>query len=1043
MALKTNIITKKVLVGILILIFLADYHLAIAAQCKIKVKDGSVSINLNEVMNCAEQRYGYDKDFLRRTQQKETAPEVSIFFDKSNPKEGEKVTATAVPKLFRNSNEELYYTWYILHADADGNILNSDDDSEMSDEISNGKREAMGRVARGSFDPVLFDVTEDDYQDEKDADDDKDGFIAPFGGINGVGAKEAPGGGYNPDENDVDKDGYEDDVDNCPVNYNPDQNDMDGDAASAGGDVCDDDLDGDGIGNTSDNCVQKNNPDQENEDSDSLGDYCDPNPSQDKNADDKDNDGIPADDDNCPNDANPNQQDEDGDGVGTECDNSDVLIVDNGSGESFEPGCGVNMYEKPSKEGVVNSACLSRCYKHNFGTKADVENVKANTSKDKYSGKDLIVECEHEFPQAKNVTIEVADGAGSSEEIDIECNDETIGDGDFDNNEEACWKLDPNNPDTDGDGVQDEMDLAGLNQQSFTWTYTPGDRVGVSVEGTSIIATNETEKNAYYKIMWARPGICSATDEDFLAGDDCDVWSTGEHNDRGFNYYATMEVSEEGTQNIDTALIYSPENVQFDFNDPDRSDPITVSAMTTNESSDERYVYYEWSVYRCGSQNGENCITNNTYDETDIPDIISDGEVDASEKSILRSTNVYLTENCQPGEDQSADLCGIETGNFTSGIGMNEFVFRPKQELMLFSKEYFKVVLKTKRDEKATRFSVSEILIPVTQNDIELELNTIEGTSVGSYTVGDEICEYVSGQTNLYYEVCPVYPNQVIAAKAIPRIEETQGAGSDDFEIESYSWELNGEPLNPPMTCPFDSCDMEDVVYFPVIGNDLDVGEITVTAKRKNGENLAAQRMFSINRPLVRIYSDDVSAAWYFEKEDGTESENVLETYDQNRVTFRADLIPDYLVLDENTYITWFINDIEITPEVAELDGPDIVLEDNKITYTAGGTPGTSSTIMARVDRKFTDDEIELLSSAWGINEVIDHSAESQVELKFQEMPVVIEPENETASLRLFFASTIQNAPKVIIFTLRMAIGLILIVSLLVGAGAMVRFRDE
>ncbi|WP_282073323.1 thrombospondin type 3 repeat-containing protein, partial [Janibacter hoylei] len=53
---------------------------------------------------------------------------------------------------------------------------------------------------------------------------------------------------------------------------NPNQTDTDGDGA---GDLCDTDLDGDGVENDLDNCPQESNPNQEDSDNDGIGNACD------------------------------------------------------------------------------------------------------------------------------------------------------------------------------------------------------------------------------------------------------------------------------------------------------------------------------------------------------------------------------------------------------------------------------------------------------------------------------------------------------------------------------------------------------------------------------------------------------------------------------------------------------------------------------------------------------------------------------------------------------------------------------------------------
>ncbi len=313
------------------------------------------------LMKHTEDEFGIDKDFFRRMQRKADAPTVDIVFAPTNPKVGEKITAFAIPKGFKNSKDKLYYTWYIVH--------------EGDKNVDNGKREAMKIVAAGNYDKKLF-------GEPVGNDGDRDAYNVSFGGDNGIGGKGA--------EKAVS--GKKDDCTDCE---------------------CLKDITI--FGEKGNGCF------------DDRGELLYSSKDEYKEA-----------------------QKDRGD-------------------ESAKNG-----------RGVVNSEFLTRCYRHNFGSQGEQDGV------DNLAGRDLIIKCQHAF----------GDKVGeSNKKFGIE--------------EENNWGTNIENPDTDGDGVIDEADVAGLGQDEFTWIYRKGDRVSVSVEGMSNIVTNEgtTVRLRYKNKNWEKDDV--------------------------------------------------------------------------------------------------------------------------------------------------------------------------------------------------------------------------------------------------------------------------------------------------------------------------------------------------------------------------------------------------------------------------------------------------------------------------------------------------------------------------------------------------------
>lgn len=267
--------------------------------------------------------------------------------------------------------------------------------------------------------------------------------LASGASLIGCGGADGDGSVVNPPaDNDSDRDGVVNAMDNCPATPNPQQTDSDNDGI---GDACDNDRDGDGVANAVDNCPDTPNPDQIDLDGDGVGDVCD-------NVVDRDDDGVVDADDNCPAMSNPNQLDADGDGVGDVCDDDrDGDGVDNGPDNCPDTA---NPQQEDTDGDGVGDACTDDVDGDGIPDVADNCPTMPNTDQADNDGDGIGDVCD---PDDDNDGI--PDDGDDSGAVD----DNVCMDGETTNCDDNCQFMPnngPNNPqaDLDGDGFGDVCD---------------------------------------------------------------------------------------------------------------------------------------------------------------------------------------------------------------------------------------------------------------------------------------------------------------------------------------------------------------------------------------------------------------------------------------------------------------------------------------------------------------------------------------------------------------------------------------------------------
>ncbi len=905
---------------------------AFASAYSFSVPYGSLVIDSSQMLSMSDEitqrtetRYGIDQDIWRRAQRKESAPRVEIFFDNTNPKPGEKVTAHAIPQFFKNNPENLYYTWYLIHT-KDGSI------ETATNTISEGKKEAAAIMARGDYDPNLDGQTYEDSNKDPDVDGwpdvdsnsyDENKTAAPMGGADGVGGlAEESVSAYNSADEWCDSLGNHT-WDSCSYNDTDNYKPLDtyftltSSQTNHYCNLCEDYFSGDGAAayasakTARNNCCYTNTPESSLQCSsvdpvtmettyykcpqDSNIDYCGVtyNPLFEQcytNFKEANKSTFSA----CL------------DAEYTSCETDWAAVHEDFNGDGF------------SDYSEQDTTSVSRCYKHNFGTNADasifMENELSGNATNNSSGLDFSTPCKHKW---------------------INSPDYKSGSGKFPNGEEKYWKTDPTDPDTDGDGFKDEADIIGLGQQEFTWTYRSGDRLGVVVEGTSMIPVDE--KSAYYKIMWGHMDVCDSTKTQLMSDDECD-----DSSDYGFGFLATESPSEQGDDNLEISLSFSPDNPVADPSDENEenisddgaimdADMITVVSSLDNTEYNPNNLYYHWQISKGNPEKD---------DWTEIKDI---------------------SEN-------------FSTNNPSSGMGISSFSFTPKKSSLSEDSDinYFKVTLTVSLASGLKKGrGRSSVIIPVNTKGIKLTLHKVDIKN-GKATIGEEVCD-----NELHKILCPAVKGQMLAAKI-------SGNRYNNSNSE-FSWTINGNPIYPPndVSDTFDGWS-NTAVFFPITKSEQEIETISVTATSKEElQPATSARLVTVVHPAVFIKSADSSLSWpkTYQAESqlqkstlqNFESAKAFEALAGRTASYYLDFVPYYLLgNDSNSQINWSVNGTDITSVDFYENNPflgiiELENENKGIKLPISEIEGAFTTLSAEVKKYWSDEERAISYHTWDI----------------------------------------------------------------------------
>ncbi|HFC77009.1 MAG TPA: hypothetical protein ENJ27_02160 [Candidatus Moranbacteria bacterium] len=741
-----------------------------------------LGFDMTGILGEVEDRYHINKDSTRSVmermnvaEQKGQAPEVDIFFNPSSPKFGEKITASAMPMYFKSDKSGMYYTWYLKHAKGKNKDLNHDGEIDIEDY----KIEAMRIIANGGFkyEKVNYSTATDTDNDGygplknfiqsgldscKDENGDKNCTRVPFG----YKDSKKPSDGYRcyvQDFNNgttyeiVGSDNAEesssDDTSGTVSTDSSSSTSFSCSSATASRDICSLPEESPLVVSSGFSGEPIINLDQSITNGlwGTVWVFYEDNGQWYGRA----TEHIPADRNwvlkrsvyACENDPLlPNSWDACSNGCGFPPVGTKIYLA------VVDDQAGTSSYTK-------RSAFTSFTYDYNGRCEAS-------------EGKPSI--CTHLFPHAPGYT---------------------TGDKDFPIGEEEFWRTNPEDPSTANNQNTDEANVAGLGIDTFTWTYLPGDQVGVAVEGQSLFETKHNDSSS--GTMWA------LANNVFDGKGDCDIKNKGVYSETIKGYETTIPAAEidinkclkynlvdpmKGGQpgNMETELTYYPTN-------PNKGDVLSMTANVSNKDGDNSQLYYRWSVY------GGNDQSLDMEDWTEL-----------SNNADFREAN------------------GIK---LLEGLGLDTF----EMNLNTFNDKYIRIFVEA---EEYYSFGESQDTTKSGKSDAIIQIGSMSNNSISLQTIGSDENQNICDEDG---NNCQVLKNQIIEATL-----------SDDG-LRNFSWTLNGEPIN---YLQGDETAQGNIIRFPILGNPGDNYILKViandTASAGEGGNTGSRVILTKNIKIVK-----------------------------------------------------------------------------------------------------------------------------------------------------------------------------------------------
>lgn len=588
----------------------------------------------------------------------------------------------------------------------------------------------------------------------------------------------------------------------------------------------------------------------------------------------------------------------------------------------------------------------------------------------------------HELPECKHL-FPSTNGHGS------------VGDKDFGHQEEKFWGTNPQDANTAANGQMDEANVAGLGQDTFSWIYQSGDRVGVAVEGTSIIATKYDD--ASYMTMWAFPknkfiisqsstktycqpasnatghSPCADGYFDVSIPTACNTLSNdcGENGEEETFKDNLIDPAEKTNEKLDVSLSYTPENPINDTSGDNLGDMLNVNSSISNFSQDPSQIYNEWKISAGKSMSG-------TF--TDISQRLDNDGLINGKLSGINNPKIEVKLNLGSDYDNY----------FDDDIGYLKIKVRAKEVI-----------------PEKTRIGTGEVIIRINATGNRIKAYLTSSSDGDLLSKGSPICnKTMTVEDSMSYYICPVVKNQIL------RLEVDKDGMSD------FSWSVDGTSISCDSSLSVD-CSQGNVVFLPILGTQGDEFDVRMTAKNiSNGKSIELSKKLRIVKPYIKIVSNDTETFWpkrlgTYSDLDGNQyadySDMLFETYVGAGVSLTAEFHPAWLPETGILSSSWILDGEENTDAETPAEINFLVVKSVGEIYNA---TFNSFYVMPNELRK-------ILKNYWGVSQV-----ESSGELISSSISgeVVSEDAVETLSFKSptkFLASIISNLPSQTLFLLR------------------------